>query len=203
MSSELNYASVAIVDIDSRGSVAIEAIFVEKDASVLAGALVLESSYEDDIRNILSNKLILVLCREASQFLRQLGFKTFAEVDSFLQDAKRSGESTKQPFASYVTEAPEKESKKVEPSLMNLPEPFHLADSVQVLRSMGKQAYPENTPSDFKRTLAASRMLSLLIEAWLSDEKERVSRKFLNSNLVNVRLLPPSWESEFMLRVSR
>lgn len=203
MSSELNYASVAVIDIGSHGNVAIEAISIQEDGSVLSGAWILESSEEGDIKNILFNKLILVLCKEASEILVKLGFEGPVEIGSFLHDAKGSAESTKRLFLSYVAADPKKRNKMVEPSLMNWPEPFILADSDKVLHSMGKQAYPENTPSDMRRTLATSRMLKILIDAWLSDERERVSRKFLNPDPAAVRLLPPSWESDFVRKVSR
>lgn len=203
VSNQLNYASVAVVDIGSKGDVAIEAVSILEDGCVLSGAWTLEASEGEDIRNILFNKLILVLCKEASEILVRLGLDGFAEINSFLYDARESAESTERSFMSYVAEDPRKRSKLIEPSLTNWPDPFILAESAKVLNSMGKQAHPLNTPSDMRRTLAASRLLKLLIDAWLSDERERVSRKFLNTNPADARLLPPSWEFQFLQQLSR
>jgi hypothetical protein len=194
---KLNYASIAVVDNCASGSVAIETISIEESGATLAGAWVLEITENNDIENILSNRLLLAMNAESEALLTKFGFWATINIDTFLQDAVFLSGETLGRFNAYVSANPKKRNKLVEPSLMKWPSIFNLEQSGAVLESLGKQKYPENTPVNFRKTLAASKLLKLLIDSWLSDEEERTSRKFLGIDPNWIRLLPPSWLAEF------
>lgn len=193
VSFELKYVSLVVVDVDSLGNWALETISVQEDVSVLSGAWVFSGTEREPIQSILEGRLILALGADATAAIQSLDFKCAVDIDAFLTEARSSSEATRLAFYSYIAENPKKRSKLVEPTLTNWPETFILADANKVLDSMGKQVFPENTPHNFRRTLAASNLLKILIDCWLSDERERLTRSYLNSNPPFIRLLPKAW----------
>lgn len=189
----MTYASIAVIDLIDDTHTMIEAISIENECAVLAGAWKLLNSETADIVNILRNKILLTLDQRAIGMLTQLGLSNFGDVNEFVDDAKTSARETQESFENWVHEDPKKRRSRNTPTLHQWPSNFELSDSASVLISMGKISSGGDYDFDFKKVLQASRLLVLLINSWREDEQERVSRKYLNSEYPESRLLPPTW----------
>lgn len=195
MRTDLIYAKLVLVDLDPLGNWILETISIQEDVSVLSGAWVLGRNDGHSVQHILSDRLILAMNPETSTAITSLGFESPATVDAFLTEARNSAKATRLAFELHVAEGMKGRDKLVEPALTDWPEPFTLSRAHEVLNSIGKQAFPSSTPSNFRNTLAASNMLKFLIDGWLSDERERTTRPYLNLVPNFVRLLPNVWAS--------
>ena len=86
-----------------------------------------------------------------------------------------------------------KRKKLVAPDFFEWPEEIDFNNSISILEGLGKMATPHNTPEKMRKTLAASRLLKLLIDMWHSDEQERKNRKYVEGEDAAITVLPNCW----------
>lgn len=182
---------VAVVHIESR-FIHIETISVQASGAVLAGAWSIGISEIEKISGILDGKNVIPITPESRKFVNNIQELKFPSLDDFLIEAKASAENTLEAFNKHIESDPKKKTL-VTPSISSWPESVDLANSVGVLRFIGGQQVPANSPEEFVPTLAASMVLRYYINAWLKDESERVSRTYLKLAPDFVRLVPDSW----------
>ena len=198
MTSKSSYASIAIVELHSNKTIAIESISVSKSECTLSGAWTFPLSEKEKIANVLTGKLIILLGDQSS--LKKLMLEnelSFIEADTFLQEAKKAARDAANSFETFKSEDEKKRKKMVAPSFFSWPDKLDLNDSSVYLESVGKMAVPSSTPQEMKKTLAAARLVKFLIEMWQQDEQERNNRKYVAGAEADITILPEAWLKGF------
>lgn len=182
---------IAVVQVDGK-LVNIETISIQASGAVLSGAWTINKTELEKISDILEGKYVFAINPEAQDFVAKVPKLKFPTFNDFILEAKTSAEKTQEAFNEYVESDPKKRKTLVTPDLYVWPDSVELSESVEVLKMLGGQQVPANTPEEFITTLAASMVIRFYLNAWLRDESERVSRAYLNSSPSFVRLVPDS-----------
>jgi hypothetical protein len=197
MSKPNYYASIAIVELHEDSNVNIESVSVTAGECVLSGAWDFKSSESENIKNVLSNKLIIPLGSvEPIKKLLQGLHVEFVTAKPFLSDAKEAAADALSAYEAFKSENPTKRKKLVAPDFFDWPDSIDFNNSTEYLESIGKMATPQGTPDGFKKILAAARLLKHLIDMWQLDEQERNNRKYVEGDAAEVTILPESWLSQ-------
>ena len=172
----------------------LETISVQVSGAVLSGAWSFEPDNTDVYTNLLESRLVFSVDAETSKFLKKIPNLVFPEFESLILEGKENANRMLETFISYV-EAEKKRKTLVQPRLSMWPETFSLDKASDHLIEIAGQQLPTNTPIEFKPTLAAAMVVKKYVDAWISDESERVSRSYLDIEPNFVRLLPEAWGS--------
>jgi len=193
------YASIAIVEMHANEKITIESISVSKGECVLSGAWEFPIDDKQNISNVVSNKLIIALGNESNvvKFLDDSELK-FLKAQPFLIEAKKAAKDAILAYELFKSEDAKKRKNMIEPTFFNWPEELDFNQSAEFLESIGKIAVPASTPEGMKNTLAAARLVKLLVEMWQLDEQERVNRKYVDETDAEITILPESWLKEFV-----
>jgi hypothetical protein len=193
------YASIAIVELHSKGKVTIESISVTKGECVLSGAWDFSMSDKENISNVVSGKLLIALGDESKvrELLSDLDLK-YLTAKSFLVEARSAAQEALAAYESFKAEDVKKRKKMVEPTFFNWPTDLDFNKSAEYLESIGKMAVPISTPDAMKKTLAAARLVKFFVDMWQLDEQERGNRKYVDGTDAEITILPESWLKEFV-----
>jgi hypothetical protein len=194
MANSTYYASIAVVEVHPDDSVTIESISVTEGECVLSGAWDFKISENESINNVLSGKMIIPI-GEPKKFEKLSINGEIVILDSvpFLIDAKNAAREALEAYESFKLENLAKRKKLVAPEFYNWPNSINFNLSAEYLQSIGKMSSPVGTPDNFKKTLAAARLVKHLIEMWQLDEQERNNRKYVEGEDAKVTILPESW----------
>jgi len=194
MANSTYYASIAVVEVHPDDSVTIESISVTEGECVLSGAWDFRISENESINNVLSGKMIIPI-GEPKKFEKLSINGEIVILDSvpFLIDAKNAAREALEAYESFKLENLAKRKKLVAPEFYNWPNSINFNLSAEYLQSIGKMSSPVGTPDNFKKTLAAARLVKHLIEMWQLDEQERNNRKYVEGEDAKVTILPESW----------
>jgi hypothetical protein len=194
MANSSYYASIAVVEVHPDDSVTIESISVTEGDCVLSGAWDFKISENKSINNVLSGKMIIPI-GEPKKFEKLSINGEIVILDSvpFLIDAKNAAREALEAYESFKLENLAKRKKLVAPEFYNWPNSINFNLSAEYLQSIGKMSTPVGTPDNFKKTLAAARLVKHLIEMWQLDEQERNNRKYVEGEDAKVTILPESW----------
>jgi hypothetical protein len=194
MANSTYYASIAVVEVHPDDSVTIESISVTEGECVLSGAWDFKISENESINNVLSGKMIIPI-GEPKKFEKLSINGEIVILDSvpFLTDAKNAAREALEAYESFKLENLAKRKKLVAPEFYNWPNSINFNLSAEYLQSIGKMSSPVGTPDNFKKTLAAARLVKHLIEMWQLDEQERNNRKYVEGEDAKVTILPESW----------
>ena len=194
MANSTYYASIAVVEVHPDDSVTIESISVTEGECVLSGAWDFKISENESINNVLSGKMIIPI-GEPKKFEKLSINGEIVILDSvpFLIDAKNAAREALEAYESFKLENLAKRKKLVAPEFYTWPISINFNLSAEYLQSIGKMSTPVGTPDNFKKTLAAARLVKHLIEMWQLDEQERNNRKYVEGEDAKVTILPESW----------
>jgi hypothetical protein len=194
MANSTYYASIAVVEVHPDDSVTIESISVTEGECVLSGAWDFKISENESINNVLSGKMIIPI-GEPKEFEKLSINSEIVILDSvpFLIDAKNAAREALEAYESFKLENLAKRKKLVAPEFYTWPISINFNLSAEYLQSIGKMSTPVGTPDNFKKTLAAARLVKHLIEMWQLDEQERNNRKYVEGEDAKVTILPESW----------
>jgi len=194
MANSIYYASIAVVEVHPDDSVTIESISVTEGECVLSGAWDFKISENESINNVLSGKMIIPI-GEPKKFEKLSINGEIVILDSvpFLIDAKNAAKEALEAYESFKLENLAKRKKLVAPEFYNWPNSINFNLSAEYLQSIGKMSTPVGTPDNFKKTLAAARLVKHLVEMWQLDEQERNNRKYVEGEDAKVTILPESW----------
>ena len=197
MSMKNYYASIAVLELHSTEKVTIESISVSKGDCVLSGAWEFSTKEMQNIASVLSDKLIIALGDESNliTFLSKSELK-FLKAKPFLLEARKAASDAILAYELFKSEDAKKRKKMVEPTFFNWPEDLDFNHSAEYMESIGKIAFPASTPSGMQKTLAAARLVKLLVDMWQLDEQERVNRKYVDGTDAEITILPESWLRE-------
>ena len=188
------YASIAVIEIHFDERVTIESISVTEGECVLSGAWEFPTSNTSDISSVLSGKLIIALTDSNAISALCNGFElTFIDSEPFIKDAKNAVEHAMVAYEAFKAENPTKRKKLVAPEFSTWPDSIDFTQATTHLESIGKMATPVGTPELFKRTLAAARLVKMLVDMWHFDEQERKNRKYVEGEDARITILPESW----------
>ena len=194
MTTSTYYASIAIVEVHPDNTVTIESISVTEGECVLSGAWDFKISENENINNVLSGKMIIPIGETKKiEMLSIKGEIVFLDSVPFLIDAKKAAREALEAYESFKLENLTKRKKLVAPEFYNWPDSINFNTSAEYLQSIGKMSTPGGTPDNFKKTLAAARLVKHLIEMWQLDEQERNNRKYVEGEDAKVTILPESW----------
>ena len=199
MSLQNYYASIAVVEMHSNGKITIESIAVSKGECVLSGAWEFLTNDKQNIASVVSNKLIIALGDESAvnNALENPELK-FLKATPFLLEAKKAASDAILAYELFKSEDVKKRKNMVEPTFFNWPEELDFNQSAEYMESIGKMSVPASTPLGMKKTLAAAKLVKLLVEMWQLDEQERVNRKYVDGTDAEITILPECWLREFV-----
>jgi hypothetical protein len=191
------YASIAVLELHSTEKVTIESISVSKGDCVLSGAWEFSTKDMQNIASVVSDKLIIALGDESSliTFLNKSELK-FLKAQPFLLEARKAASDAILAYELFKSEDSKKRKKMVEPTFFNWPEDLDFNHSAEYMESIGKIAFPASTPLGMQKTLAAARLVKLLVDMWQLDEQERLNRKYVDGTDAEITILPESWLRE-------
>ena len=197
MSMKNYYASIAVLELHSTEKVTIESISVSKGDCVLSGAWEFSTKDMQNIASVVSDKLIIALGDESSliTFLNKSELK-FLKAQPFLLEARKAASDAILAYELFKSEDSKKRKKMVEPTFFNWPEDLDFNHSAEYMESIGKIAFPASTPLGMQKTLAAARLVKLLVDMWQLDEQERLNRKYVDGTDAEITILPESWLRE-------
>lgn len=173
----------------------LETISVQESGAVLSGAWSFDPENSDVYTNLLLSRLVFPVDLKTSNFLEKIANLVLPKFENLILEGKENSQRILDSFLAYVDED-KKRKTLVQPRISNWPEVFSLDKAEAHLIEQGGQQLPLNTPNEFKATLSASMVIKKYLDAWLSDESERVSRTYLAIQPEFVRLAPESWGIE-------
>ena len=173
----------------------LETISVQESGAVLSGAWSFDPENSDVYTNLLLSRLVFPVDLKTSNFLEKIANLVLPKFENLILEGKENSQRILDSFLAYVDED-KKRKTLVQPRISNWPEVFSLDKAEAHLIEQGGQQLPLNTPNEFKATLAASMVIKKYLDAWLSDESERVSRTYLAIQPEFVRLVPELWGIE-------
>lgn len=199
MSLKNYYASIAVFEIHSGERVTIESISISKGGCVLSGAWDFALTDKIKIDNVVSGKLIIPLGDESAvkKLLASSDLK-YLKAKPFLQEARKAADEALAAYELFKSEDVKKRKKMVEPNFFAWPDDLDFNLSIEYFESIGKMAVPISTPNEMKKTLAAGRLVKLLVDMWQQDEQERGNRKYVEGTEAEITILPESWLKEFV-----
>ncbi len=210
---KVGYASIAVIDLQDSGVVAIETISVTRDECNLSGAWLLKSFDQEKIENLLSDKLLVLLGTNQDSVKKLTKYtKNQVLVSEFLNEAKAEADeamrlygqfkvTNEKDYAAYMSIKPAerkllpKVTKKnlIEPTFSNWPSRLDLSESESEMAKLGKLSQIDGTPTEMRKVLAASRLIQMLVYMWKLDETERVSRQYVKDEIAVETILPLAW----------
>ncbi len=188
------YASIAIVELTTTNKLLIESISVTRGECILSGAWELPSSEKEDVSNILSGRLLIVLGDENrfKKFINDSNY-VYLKAGPFLEEARQAASEAMTAYENFKAENPTKRKKMIAPNFYNWPESIDFNESAKFLESIGKMATPDGTPVEFRSVLSTARLVKHLIDMWHLDEQDRSSRKYVEGDEAEITILPNCW----------
>ena len=188
------YASIAVVELTTNNKILIESISVTKGECILSGAWELSTSETEDISNILSERMLIVLGDENrfKKFIKNSEY-VYLKAETFLAEARQAAKEAMVAYENFKAENPTKRKKMIAPNFYTWPESIDFNQSAKFLESIGKMATPIGTPIEFKSVLSTARLIKHLIDMWHLDEQDRSSRKYVEGEDAEITILPNTW----------
>lgn len=188
------YASIAIVELTTTNKLLIESISVTRGECILSGAWELPSSEKEDVSNILSGRLLIVLGDENrfKKFINDSNY-VYLKAGPFLEEARQAASEAMTAYENFKAENPTKRKKMIAPNFYNWPESIDFNESAKFLESIGKMATTDGTPVEFRSVLSTARLVKHLIDMWHLDEQDRSSRKYVEGDDAEITILPNCW----------
>lgn len=188
------YASIAVVELTSDKKILIESISVTKGECVLSGAWEFPIIERENISNVLSGRLLIVLGNEDKfkDFIDDSNY-VYLTAKPFLDEARIAASDALFAYESFKAENPTKRKKMVVPDFYDWPDAIDFNQSAKFLESIGKMATPDSTPNGFKNVLATARLVKHLVDMWHLDEQDRSSRKYVEEKEAEITILPAAW----------
>lgn len=188
------YASVAVFKITSDSQLAISAVSITPDETVLSGAWVIPMDRSEDISTILSGKLAIPLNMEAEQaFSPKDYFYQKVSLNDFFAEAERDAKSSLDSFEDFRSEDLKKRKNLVKPEFYQWGEVPNLLNSWEILELLGLPSRNEDCAPEMREVLGAGRLVQYFISQWHNDERARSGRRYLNGEEIEITLLPNAW----------
>ena len=191
---EYVYKSIVVVEMHPDNSVTIESLSVTENECVLSGAWEFDQKEILQIQTVISGRLVLALGSQANfeKYIKDSSL-IYLNIEPFLVEAKEAAQIAMKSYEDFKLQDLAKRKKLVAPDFFEWPEEIDFNNSISILEGLGKMATPHNTPEKMRKTLAASRLLKLLIDMWHSDEQERINRKYVEGEDAVITALPKCW----------
>jgi hypothetical protein len=188
------YASVAVFDITANSQIAISAISITPNETVLSGAWVIPVERHDDISTVLSGKLAIPLNEEAEQaFPSQIFGYTKVSLTDFFAEAERDAKYGIDSFDSFKAEDPKKRKNLVKPEFFPWGVAPDLLKSWEILAQIGLPSKSDDCAPEMRAALGASRLVQYFILQWHNDERSRSGRRYLEGSEIEITILPKAW----------
>ena len=172
----------------------LQTIAVPESGAVLAGAWSFDPDNSEVYANILDCRLVFPVDSETRTYLKKFPNLVFPIFENLILEGKENATRIIENFMAYV-DVDKKRRTLVQPRLSTWPENLSLENASDHLIMLAGQQLPLNSPKEFKPTLSAAMIVKKYLNAWVSDESERVSRSYLGLEPKFVRLLPETWGS--------
>lgn len=208
-----NYASLVLVDQLESGKIALWTVSVTSTSAELTGAWVVEKDDSQDLKRIISGRLILLVDKSWQADELFSGYSnSIVELADFIREAKNEAESALVTFNDFVLEnekkyteymAIDKTERKLLPKVskkqLTTPEFFDwpadltLNDSKKYLESKGKFGLISVASDELAHVLIGARCLQFLVSMWQIDEIERRNKVYIEGDAAAVTILPRIW----------
>jgi hypothetical protein len=208
-----NYASLVLVDQLKSWKIALWTVSVTSVGAELTGAWVVEKNDSQDLKRIISGRLILLVDKSSQEDELFSGYvNSIVELADFVKEAKNEAESALVTFNNFVLEnekkyreymAVDKINRKLlpkvskkqltSPEFFDWPTDLTLNDSKKYLESRGKFGLVSVASDELANVLIAARCLQFLISMWQIDETERRNKVYIEGDDAAVTILPKTW----------
>jgi len=190
------YSTLAILQFIPSGKIAVAAISVTADDSVISGAWVLPVEESDKISLVLSNRRILRINSSQPELdlITSLHLKEI-KFEDFFAEAMADVKVALEIYENYKALDPKKRKDLVKPKFFEWPTNIDLGKSISLLEENGMKGVIQGTDPEFQDVLAAARLTIFYINKWRSDENERSSRKYVDGEQAITTILPAVWSS--------
>ena len=213
MSENPTWATLAIVGHNESSGYLVETIFINESECSLSGAWSFASLELSEFANVISNRLIIDLTPRGKY---QINYSQYSSkevnLNSFIADALDQAQFCQAKFEEYLFRnladykeymaVPPKDRKLLPKVVKKKLEPMYLhnwlfnvdlEEPEKTLETMGKRAIINGTPSEMRQIIQCAWLVKTLIDNWLQDEVERVSRKYLDNSFKELKILPKTW----------
>lgn len=213
MISPISYGSLAVVEIQAQGEVAIETVSITKDTCDLSGAWMISIEPLKEVLQILDGRLLVIVGNRTKAeeiFVHNLGSEV--TIQEFVVEADRDASAAVKAFEKYVFQNDEAYSKymSINPTERKLlpkvvkkklihPEFYNWPQKIDITRPneflISQRRIGEITGADprLKNVLATAKLVKFLIDMWRRDEFERKNRLYVNVSEAVVSILPNCW----------
>lgn len=190
------YSTLAILQFVTSEKVAVAAISVTADDSVISGAWVLPVEDSTKIELVLSNRRILRINKTQPEIdlIANLHLKEINFPD-FFAEARADVKAAIDIYEGFKALNPKKRKGLVKPKFFDWPIDIDLSKSISLLEENGLQGVIQGTDPEFQDVLTAARLTKFYIDKWRSDENERSSRKYVDGVQAITTILPAVWSS--------
>ncbi len=188
------YASVAVFKLTSNSQVAISAISITPNETVLSGAWVIPIDSSEEISTILSGKLAIPLNTEAEKAFtpNDYSYKKVSLKDFFVE-AERDAKTSLDSFEDFKAEDLKKRKNLVKPEFYLWGEAPNLLSSWEILKQMGLPSQNQDCAIEMRQALGAARLVQYFISQWHNDERARIGRRYLDGEEIEITILPKVW----------
>ena len=188
------YSSLAIFQFVPQGEIAIAALSVTTEDCVVSGAWILSIKKIDQIKLILSNRLVLTLGRSQKdiELISKLNLSEIS-FSEFFREARLDVVEAIEIYENYKSMDPKKRKNLVKPSFFDWPKNIDFSKSSSLLEDYGIPGSIQGTDPKFENVLSAARLTKFYIDKWRSDENERSSRRYVEGEKAASTILPKVW----------
>lgn len=188
-----SYASIALLEVKSN-QVAISTLSVTTEECVLSGGWILQRTNIADVKNVLTDKLILPtsINDETKELSLELDLK-IVSFEDFLREAQLESKIAIEQYEEFKAEQPGKRKNLVIPDFYSWPSKIDVLKPKEELKKINLQENISGTAPEMEQVLSAARLVKFFIDKWLADESERSNRKFVQGEAKRATPLPTSW----------
>jgi len=218
MISAISYRSLAVVEVQSQGEVAIETLSVTPDTCDLSGAWLIPIDRLKEVSQIIDGRLLLIIGDRTNAeeiFANNLSLEV--TIHDFIEEADRDARTAIVAFEKYVFQSDEAYSKymsinpterkllpkmvkkkPIHPEFYNWPQEMDLTRPNEFLVSQRRISEMSGTDPKLQNVLTMAKLIKFLIDMWRRDEFERKNRLYVNDSEAVVSILPNCWLAKFV-----
>lgn len=218
MISTISYGSLAVVEVQTQGEVAIETVSVTPDTCDLSGAWLIPMGQLTEISQIIDGRLLLIIgSRTKAEEMLANNLGSEVTIQEFVIEADRDASAAIKAFEKYLVQNEEAYSKYmsinpterkllpkvvkkklIHPEFYDWPQELDVTRPNEFLVSQRKIGEITGADPKLQNVLATAKLVKFLIDLWRRDELERKNRLYVNDSEAVVSIFPNCWLSKFV-----
>lgn len=218
MISGISYGSLAVVEVQAQGEVAIETVSVTTDTCDLSGAWLIPIEQLKEVSQIIDGRLLIIIgSRTQAKEILVNNLSSEVSIQEFVVEADKDASAAIKAFEKYLIQNDEAYSKYmlinpterkllpkvvkkklIHPEFYDWPKEIDVTRPNEFLVSQRRIGEISGADPKLKNVLATAKLVKFLIDMWRRDEFERKNRLYVNDTDAVVSILPNCWLSKFL-----